>query len=172
MGRFSERRALYYEDDETFNPVLSVDVNEYLIQNYEAITLKQRRAIWSLCQNDEDFDYSSIEDQIDQWVCNYAATDLDMDVTFKVDSNSDLEETDEEEPDEIEDLIHVDIREYLDDSYENMPDDETDDLIYIIQSLIDWKPVYKQMEVMIDKYYNGDYEDFLNESNGEEQSED
>tara|TARA_R100000084_G_C4643767_1_gene145419 strand:+ start:959 stop:1477 length:519 start_codon:yes stop_codon:yes gene_type:complete len=172
MGRFSERRALYYEDDETFNPILSVDVNEYLIQNYEATTLKQRRAIWSLCQNDEEFDYSSIEFQIDDWVLKYAVTDPNMNTSFKVDSNSDLEETDEEESDEIEDLIHVDIREYLDDSYENMPDNEADDLIYIIQSLVDWEPVYKQMEVMIDKYYNGDYEDFLNESDEEEQSED
>ena len=173
MGRFSERRALYYEDDETFDPTISVDVNEYLIQNYEAVSLKQRRAIWSLCQNDEEFDYSSIEDQIDDWVFKYAETDPEMNTTFKDDSNSDSEE--EEESDEIEDLIHINIREYLDDSYEDMPSDESDDLIHVIQSFIDWEPVYKQIEVMIDEYYNGDYEDFLNgneDDDEEEESED
>ena len=68
MGRKSERRALYYQDDPDYDPFIGVDVNEYLIQNYEGLTLKQRKAIWTLCQNDEDFNYEPIYEEIDAWV--------------------------------------------------------------------------------------------------------
>ena len=44
MGRVSERRALYYENDPDYDPFVGVDVNEYLIQNYEGLTLKQRQS--------------------------------------------------------------------------------------------------------------------------------
>ena len=165
MGRFSERRALYYEDDETFNPVLSVDVNEYLIETYEATSLKQRRAIWSLCQNDTEFDYSTIEDQIDVWVIKYAETDPNMNTNLK-DNSINLDYEDEEEY--IDDSVTLDIREYLDETYDNVPEDEADDLIYLVQSHIDWSPIYKQLEKIIDDYYEGNYDEFLEESEEDE----
>jgi len=168
MGRFSERRALYYEDDETFNPVLSVDVNEYLIETYEATSLKQRRAIWSLCQNDTEFDYSTIENQIDVWVTKYAETDPNMNTNLK-DNSINLDYEDEEEY--IDDSVTLDIREYLDETYDNVPEDEADDLIYLVQSHIDWLPIYKQLEKIIDDYYEGNYDEFLEESEEDEDEE-
>ena len=68
MGRASERRALLYESDPDFNPLLIVDVNEYLIENFPQLNLKQRKAIWTKCQADDEFDYDPIYDQIDWWI--------------------------------------------------------------------------------------------------------
>ena len=68
MGRSAERRALYYEDDPDYNPFVGVDVNEYLIENHKSLTLKQRRSVWTLCQQDEDFNYDPIYEEIDAWV--------------------------------------------------------------------------------------------------------
>ena len=39
MGRISERRALYYEDDPDYDPFVGIDVNEYLIAEYPRMTL-------------------------------------------------------------------------------------------------------------------------------------
>ena len=68
MGKWTERRSLYYEDDEKYDPYLSLDVNEYLISEWPTLSLKQRRGVWTLAQNDEDFDWSSVEEQIDDYV--------------------------------------------------------------------------------------------------------
>ena len=68
MGRMSERRALYYEDDPDYNPFVGVDVNEYLIEEYPHMTLKQRRAVWRLAQEDGDFNFDAVYEEIDAWV--------------------------------------------------------------------------------------------------------
>ena len=68
MGRISERRALYYEDDPDYDPFVGVDVNEYLIAEYPHMTLKQRRAVWHLCQTDGDFNFDPVYEEIDAWV--------------------------------------------------------------------------------------------------------
>ena len=68
MGRVSERRALFYEDDPDYDPFIGVDINEYLIANHPGMTLKQRRSVWRLCQADEDLDWTPIHDEIDAWV--------------------------------------------------------------------------------------------------------
>ncbi len=68
MGRMSERRALYYEDDPDYDPFVGVDVNEYLIETYPKMTLKQRRAVWHLCQTDGDFNFDPVYEEIDAWV--------------------------------------------------------------------------------------------------------
>ena len=57
MGRVSERRALFYEDDPDYDPFIG-DINEYLIANHPGMTLKQRRSVWRLCQADEDLDWT------------------------------------------------------------------------------------------------------------------
>ena len=68
MGRSAERRALFYEDDPDYDPFVGIDVNEYLIENHKSLTLKQRRSVWTLCQQDEDFNFEPIYDEIDAWV--------------------------------------------------------------------------------------------------------
>ena len=68
MGRKSERRALYYEDDPDYDPFVGIDVNEYLIAEYPQMTLKQRRSVWRLCQSDGDFNFDPVYEEIDPWV--------------------------------------------------------------------------------------------------------
>jgi len=68
MGRMSERRALYYQNDPDHDPFVGVDVNEYLIETYPTMTLKQRRAVWSLCQSDGEFNFDPVYEEIDAWV--------------------------------------------------------------------------------------------------------
>ena len=68
MNRMAERRSLYYEDDPDYNPFIGIDVNEYLIETYPTLTLKQRRAVWNLCQVDGDFNFDPIYAEIDAWV--------------------------------------------------------------------------------------------------------
>ena len=184
MGRFSERRALYYEDDDSFNPVLTFDVNEYLINNYVATSLKQRRAVWHLCQSDDNFDFSSIEDQIDEWVLKYADSDPVMNLEKKEpaelydsvddedlddeDLDDEFEEEDLEEVEEIvTDLASVNIRTYLETKFLDIPDEEADDLIYIIQSHISYDDIYSQFSLMIDEFYNGNYDEFLEDADSD-----
>ena len=68
MATQTERRALFYEEDPDFNPCLVFDINEYLIECYPTMSLKQRKSVWSSCQSDPEFDYEPIEDQVDGWV--------------------------------------------------------------------------------------------------------
>ena len=92
MGRISERRSLFLQDDPDFDPYLIVDVNEYLIEVWPKLTAKQRKSVWSSCQADPDFDYEPIYDQIDSMILTLAKTNPDIDV-----SDVDLtEETDDE----------------------------------------------------------------------------
>ena len=88
----SERRALYYEEQSDFDPFIGLDVNEYLIEDWPKLTLKQRKAVWSACQKNEDFDWSSIYEQIDDAVFDLAERDKTIDL-------SDVEII-EEEPEE------------------------------------------------------------------------
>ena len=82
MSRNSvERRALFYEDQSDFDPFLGVDVNEYLIEDWPKLTLKQRKAVWSRCQTDDDFDWDSIYEQIDSTVLTLAETDKSIDLS-------------------------------------------------------------------------------------------
>ena len=48
-----ERRRLYYANDDNFDPLITVDVNEYLIDEWPGLTQKQRRSVWTLAQDDE-----------------------------------------------------------------------------------------------------------------------
>ena len=94
MGRISERRALYYENDPDYDPFIGVDINEYLIENY-TLTLKQRKAVWTLCQSDEDFNFESIYADIDAWVAHVTGED----VTDECDSEAeDSEDVSNERP--------------------------------------------------------------------------
>jgi len=77
----AERRALFYEEQSDFDPFLGVDVNEYLIEDWPKLTLKQRKSIWHYCQSDKDFDWDSIYEQIDSTVLTLAETDKSIDLS-------------------------------------------------------------------------------------------
>jgi hypothetical protein len=98
MATQAERRAKFYEDQMDYDPFISLDANEYLIEDWPMLTLKQRKAIISICQSDEEFDWSEVEAQIDQAVLTLAETDKTIDL-----SNVEfIEEEDEEEDEEDE----------------------------------------------------------------------
>ena len=94
MGRKSERRALYYQDDPDYDPFIGVDINEYLIENYEGLTLKQRRAIWTLCQNDEDFNFDPIYEEIDAWVAHVTGEDVTDETDSEAEDSEDVSNND------------------------------------------------------------------------------
>ena len=134
MGAISERRALSYEDNDDYDPNITVDINEYLIENWPTLTLKQRTSVWSLCQNDEDFDLESIYEQIDDWV--YQLAEDDPNVELGEDEEDDTsgvgfgeDEDDEDEDDENDDgsldgYLIVDVISYLSDKYPNISEDQ------------------------------------------------
>ena len=68
MATPAERRALFYSEDPDYDPCIIYDINAYLIENFKMLTLKQRRAVWTNVQNDEEFDWEPIQEQIDDWV--------------------------------------------------------------------------------------------------------
>ena len=91
MATQAERRALFYEDQSDYDPFVGVDANEYLIEDWPMLTLKQRKSVISSCQYDDEFDWSPVYEQIDQAVLLLAETDKTIDL-----SNVEWEEESEE----------------------------------------------------------------------------
>ena len=165
MGAASERRALLLEADDSYNPFLAVDVNEYLIEDFSTLTIKQRTSVVHLCQNDEDFDYSSIYEQIDEKVYEYAETNPEvvLDISF------DIDEEEDEEDDISESLVYVDVQQHLQDNYEEMDDDKLVYMTDLITYKFDYSSVYDQIDQIVSNYNDGQYDDEL-EENSEEQT--
>ena len=107
MGANS-RRELYYESDDNFDPFIKLDINEYLIETWPQLTLKQRTSVWTMAQNDEEFDFSPIEDQIDEFVYQLAETDSTVELPPQDDS-----EDEDDEDEEDDGLFYIDVWEYL-----------------------------------------------------------
>jgi hypothetical protein len=165
MGAASERRALLLEADDSYNPFLAVDVNEYLIEDFSTLTIKQRTSVVHLCQNDEDFDYSSIYEQIDDKVYEYAETNSEV----VLEELSDIDEDEYEEDDSFESLVYVDVKQHLQDNYEEMDDDELVYMTDLITYKFDYSSVYDQIDQIVSNYNDGQYDDEL-EENSEEQT--
>lgn len=106
MTSATERRALYYENDDSHDPMISVDINEYLIEEWPKLTLAQRKAVWTLCQNDEEFDFDPIYEQIDTMVVQLAETDKTIDLS-DVELFDDEDEYEEEYEDDEEEEVSV-----------------------------------------------------------------
>ena len=106
MTSATERRALYYENDDSHDPMISVDINEYLIEEWPKLTLAQRKAVWTLCQNDEEFDFDPIYEQIDTMVVQLAETDKTIDLS-DVELFDDDDEYEEEYEDDEEEEVSV-----------------------------------------------------------------
>ena len=158
MGAKAERRSLYYETDDGFDPSLSVDVNEYLIENWPTLTLRQRTSVWSLCQNDEDFDYESIHSQIDDWVYQLAEDDpkVNLGEDAESDEGSDDGDLDEEEEDDesLDGYLIVDVVSYLTNKYPNM----TEDQLFAVSEHMNsdesfsWDVLYTYMDYYVKQY--------------------
>jgi len=131
MGAASERRALLLEADDSYDPYLTIDVNEYLIDEFKTLTAKQRQSVWHLCQNDEDFSYDSIHDQIDDWVYEYAESNPDV----VLETSTDVSElTEEEEEEECDQTIYDLMSTHLENEWSDLSEDQVD---AISNSLVD-----------------------------------
>jgi len=122
MGRWTERRSLYYENDEKYDPYLSLDVNEYLISEWPMLSLKQRRGVWTMAQNDSDFDWSSIEEQVNAYASTF------------------IEEDSQDDEDEDEDISYLTdaVSDYIYDYWDEAENDEKiDDLVDLVVAAID-----------------------------------
>jgi hypothetical protein len=169
MSASSERRALLLEADDSYDPFLTIDVNEYLIENYPTLTAKNRQSVWHLCQNDEDFDYDSIHDQIDDWVYEYAESNPE--VVLEDSSDADEEEEEEEDTADIESLVYVDVEEYLQDNYDEIDEDEMAYMVELITYKFDYSSVYDQIDQIVSNYNDGQYDDELDETSEEQPTE-
>lgn len=123
MGAASERRALLLEADDSYNPFLTVNVNEYLIDEFPTLTIKQRTSVVHLCQNDEDFDYSSIHDQIDEKLYEHAETNPEV-ILDEVSDDSVVELDDEadENDQSVYDLMYT----HLEEEWPQLTEDQMD----------------------------------------------
>ena len=177
MGAASERRALLLEADDSYDPFLSIDVNEYLIEEFPTLTAKQRQSVWSLCQNDEDFDYDSIHDQIDDWVYEYAESnpdvvlDLEEEEEEDEDTSSDSDDEESDDDDERDVCLFVNLESYIEDNYDEITDDEMSYMIELITWKFDYSNVYTQIDDIITKYNDGDFDDELGDDSEDTPSE-
>ena len=139
MGRWSERRALAAENDETVDTCLTLDVNEYLISEWPTLTLKQRRAVWYSCQTDDDFDWSDIEDQIDDMVFELAGDNDTWDLgeaSLDDDEDDDDDDEDDEDPDTIYDHLLSYATELTNLDHENFSDEFLNKCVAALDAMI------------------------------------
>ena len=172
MGAAAERRALLLEADDSYDPFLTIDVNEYLIKEFPTLTAKHRQSVWHLCQNDEDFDYDSIHDQVDDWVFEYAESNPDV----VLDNSSYTEEEDDDDDqdeDNLESLIFVDVEEYLQENFDGFEEEEISYVTELVTYKFDYSSVYEQIDQIVSNYNDGQYDDDdeLEENSEEETTE-
>ena len=120
MGATS-RRNLYYEHDQDFDPNIVIDVNEYLIENWPQLSLKQRTSVWTNAQNDEEFDYDVVYNQIDEYVYDLAEEDTTIELPPE---EPDEDDEDDEDEDDDEPIVYVNILEYLDEGWPDLTEDQ------------------------------------------------
>tara|TARA_Y100000385_G_C13062772_1_gene625230 strand:- start:323 stop:862 length:540 start_codon:yes stop_codon:yes gene_type:complete len=179
MGAAAERRALLLEADDSYDPFLTVNVDEYLIENYSTLTAKNRQSIRHLCQNDEEFDYDSIHDQIDDCVFQFADDNPDViledesiaDEASKDESEISVDDDDDIDDDEIESIVYVDVEEYLQDNYDEIDEEEMAYMIELITYKFDYSNVYDQIDQIVSNYNDGQYDDELDEISEEQTAE-
>jgi predicted nucleic acid-binding Zn-ribbon protein len=177
MGAASERRALLLEADDSYDPFLTIDVNEYLINEFPTLTAKQRQSVWHLCQNDEDFDYDAIHDQVDDWVFEYAESNPDVVLDNSSHTEEEPEEEEEEEDDDDDDtdqdedsfdsLVFVDVQEYLHDNFDGFEADEIPYVTELVTYKFDYSSVYEQIDQIVSNYNDGQYDDELEDESQE-----
>lgn len=163
MGSKSERRSLYYESDSEFDPTISVDINEYLIEHWPTLNLKQRTSVWTLCQEDEDFDYDSIHDQIDAWVFDLAENDPQVDLG-DIDIEEDLEDDEEEDEEFVNDdsdedgnldgYLIVDVLNYAPTLFPKLTEEQIFEVCDHMMGpdTFDWQPINTFIEEYFKKY--------------------
>jgi len=129
-------RRLLHNQSTGLDLSLNFDVEEYLIDSWPNLTATQRRSVWAMASNDEEFDWEDIQDQIDYYVAEI---------------NGDVDDDEEDEDDEdisIDDCVYVDVCDYLD-AYEG---EDFEDMVEFIQDQFDYTAVYEQIELLQEKF--------------------
>ena len=112
-----DRRRLFFENDSEYNPSLTFDVNEYLIEEWPMLSAKARKAVWITCQNDDQFDYSHIEEQVDEHVYAYAETDPSVELPT-IDPDDDEEE-------DVPPLFTFNLQDYFDEYWPTLTEEQS-----------------------------------------------
>ena len=92
MPTKAERRQL--ANDGADDPFVGLDINEYLIEEWPTLNLRQRKAVWSRAQNEDLIDLTDIQEQVDQIVLMNAERDPTIDL-----SAYEFEEVEDEDED-------------------------------------------------------------------------
>ena len=142
-----QRRALYNEGDLDFDASISYDVNEYLIEAWPTLHARGRKCIWTLCQNDEEFDFSSIEEQIDDWVYEWAESATDWTLPEEEEDDEDEEEDDDDDYG----YLYLDLEHFIECSWPDLTDDQVETFIELAseEEAIDWEPIYSQLDSIV-----------------------
>ena len=157
MSNAANRRQLVQNDIEEFDCCLTFDVNEYCIEWWPDLTFKNRQSVWATLQNDEDFDWSAVEETIDDFIIG------EFGPKKKVVEDTE-EETDEEFEDSSEKLDSV-LRDYLFEFWDDIDQEEDeviDDLVAHLVTTID---------EAVDAYFTDD-EETEDEPDDEDESND
>ena len=159
MSNAANRRQLVQNDIEDFDCCLSFDVNEYCIENWPTLNFKNRQATWASLQNDEDFNWDSVTEQIDAFIYAEAARNP----RFVIDTTDDeTDEDDDQETDELKDALYN----YVLANWDDMDQEEDDVLEDLFTHLI------TTIDEAVEEYYSSDDEETTDETNDENQSDD
>ena len=141
MPDVTRRRHLVQEDKEDFDCCLTFDVNEYLIDNWPTLTFRNRQSIWSICQNDDEFDWDVVEDQIID--CIYDLAEADSTVVLPEEED---DEEEEEEDDSFYDDVIMSVSNYIEYTYDDMEEESEDFAYFVIDKLDDLLTEYYETE--------------------------
>ena len=141
MPDVTRRRHLVQEDKEDFDCCLTFDVNEYLIDNWPTLTFRNRQSIWSICQNDDEFDWDVVEDQIID--CIYDLAEADSTVVLPEEGD---DEEEEEEDDSFYDDVIMSVSNYIEYTYDDMEEESEDFAYFVIDKLDDLLTEYYETE--------------------------
>ena len=145
MGDAARRRQLIQNDIEEFDCCLTFDVNEYCIETWPSLTFKNRQSTWATLQNDEEFDWSTVENQIDVFV--------QSEFSVSADTKS---ETDDEAETSV-DTLNSALYDYIVEYWEGLEDEDLDELTEFLITTID---------EAVDAYFDDDEtEDTTNDEN-------
>ena len=148
MPDVTRRRHLVQEDKDDFDCCLTFDVNEYLIDNWPTLTFRNRQSIWSICQNNDEFDWDVVEDQIIDCIYDLA----EQDSTVVLPDEDDSEEEDSE--DEFYDAVISSVSNYIEYFYDEMEEESEDFASFVIDKLDD----------LLTEFYKSDDEEESTES--------
>ena len=145
MSNAANRRQLVQNDIEEFDCCLTFDVNEYCIETWPSLTFKNRQSTWATLQNDEEFDWSTVENQIDVFV--------QSEFSVSADTKS---ETDDEAETSV-DTLNSALYDYIVEYWEGLEDEDLDELTEFLITTID---------EAVDAYFDDDEtEDTTNDEN-------